>query len=92
LGDDRTVLQDGLEAALRIDREQKPRRTLLSNPDGTAIQTLCDAITKCEAYKSVAGHMAYTGGSGPVLTADLLAPYLFSKEVVPLYRTEWRHG
>jgi hypothetical protein len=84
LGDDRTILQVGLEAALRIDREQKPRRTLLSSVDRSVTQTLSDAIAKCEAYKSVAGYMAYTGGSGPVLTADLLATYLFSNADSPV--------
>jgi hypothetical protein len=40
---------------------------------------LSKAISECETFKSVAGDMAYTGGSGPILTADLLAGYLFSK-------------
>jgi hypothetical protein len=84
LDDDRTILQEGLEEALRIDRERKPRRTLISSPDSSVIQTLSDAIGKCEAYKFVAGHMAYTGGSGPVLTADLLATYLFNKADSPV--------
>jgi Apea-like HEPN len=79
LGEDRKILVAALESAVGAYRAQEPRPTLISRPDKSIIDGLSDAIKRCAAYNAVAGNYVYSGGSGPVLTADLMAPHLFQK-------------
>jgi hypothetical protein len=76
--DDRDILIDALENAARAYREQSPPPSLLSGPDSTVIDPLSAAIRRCAAFQSVAGHVLFSGGSGPVIDAPALASKLFS--------------
>src|SRR5262245_46406525 len=78
--DDRIVLIAALETATRAYREVDPQPTLLgSGPDRSIIDPLAAAVASCAAYQSVAGHVIFSGGSGPVLDAHALASHLFSR-------------
>ena len=86
LDEERKILISALEEAVKLDKEKFRGRGLLSTPDEAVLQKVRDAIEACASYKDVAGHAVYTGGSAPVLTADLLASSLFNKvdyETVP---------
>src|SRR6266702_6812330 len=83
--DDRSILLAALESALRVHQQQSPRPTLLSGPGEPVIHAISAAIRKCSAFKLVAGHVLYSGGSGPVIDAPLFATPLF-------YRAERNEG
>lgn len=76
---DRGLLIAALESALQAYQKQTPRPTILSGPDQSIIDALCSAIAKCSAFKQVAGHMLYSGGSGPVIDTHLFASDLFRR-------------
>jgi Apea-like HEPN len=77
---DRDILIAAFESAARAYRDKHPQRALLgSDPDSTILDPICAAIRRCAAFKTVAGHMVYSGGAGPVLDAPLLAVQLFEK-------------
>lgn len=78
--DDKAVLIGALENAARAYQEMNPHRTLLgSDPDHSVIDPLSAAIASCAAYQAVAGHVIFSGGSGPVLESHALAVRLFSR-------------
>ncbi len=80
--DDKAVLVSALENAARAYREMDPRPTLIgSDPDRSVIDPLLAAIESCAAYQAVAGHVIFSGGSGPVLESHALAVRLFSRGV-----------
>lgn len=80
MNDDKAILVAALERAAHAYKEINPRPTLLgSNPDASVLDPLSNAIETCDAYKAVAGHVLFSGGSGPVLHSPVLAMHLFSK-------------
>jgi hypothetical protein len=77
---DRAVLITALENAARTYRAKHPRPTLLGpDPDGSVLDPLAVAIASCAVYQAVAGHVIFSGGSGPVLESHSLAARLFSR-------------
>jgi Apea-like HEPN len=79
---DSEILTGALEIAALAYRRQIPNRTLLGpDPDRAVMDPVCAAIERCTAFKAVAGHMLFSGGSGPVLDAPSLATRLFDKGV-----------
>jgi hypothetical protein len=77
--DDKAILVSALENAARAYREMDPRPTLIGrDPDRSVIDALSAAIENCAAYQAVAGHVVFSGGSGPVLHSHALAMRLFS--------------
>ena len=80
MNNDKVILVAALERASHAYKEINPRPTLLgSGPDASVLTPLADAIKTCDAYKAVAGHVVFSGGSGPVLHSSILASRLFSK-------------
>lgn len=80
--DDRAILVGTLESAARTYEEVNPRPTLLgADPDSSVIGPIATAIASCAAYRAVAGHVIFSGGSGPVLGSHGLAVRLFSRGV-----------
>jgi hypothetical protein len=80
--DERAILVGALENAARTYAEMNPHPTLLgSDPDSSVIAPVASAIESCPAYQSVAGHVIFSGGSGPVLDSHGLAVRLFSRGV-----------
>jgi hypothetical protein len=80
--DERAILIGTLENAARTYAEIDPRPTLIgSDPDSSIIDPIATAIESCSAYQAVAGHMVFSGGSGPVLHSHALAVHLFSRGV-----------
>ena len=82
MNNDREILTAALESAARAYNAKNPRPTLIgSDPDRAIMEPLSEAVQRCVAYRTVAGHVLYTGGSGPVIDADWLAMNLFNKGV-----------
>jgi hypothetical protein len=82
MNDDKIILVAALERAARDYKAINPRPTLLGpGPDASVLGPLSAAIETCDAYKAVAGHVLFSGDSGPVLHAPELAERLFSKGV-----------
>jgi len=82
MNNDREILTAALESAARAYNAKNPRPTLIgSDPDRPIMEPLSEAVQRCAAYRTVAGHVLYTGGSGPVIDADWLAMNLFNKGV-----------
>ncbi len=80
--DDKAILTSALQNAARAYREMNPHPTLLGpNPDRSVLEPLSAAIGSCVAYRAVAGHVLFSGGSGPVLDSYSLAVRLFSRGV-----------
>ena len=80
MNDDKTILVTALERAAHAYKESNPLPTLLGpGPDASVLDPLSDAIETCDAYKAVAGHVLFSGGSGPVLHSPVLASRLFLK-------------
>jgi hypothetical protein len=80
--DDKTVLVSALENSARAYREMDPCPALIGrDPDQSVIDALSAAIENCAAYQAVAGHVIFSGGSGPVLDSHALAVRLFSSGV-----------
>jgi hypothetical protein len=80
--EDRAVLVSALEHAASDYRKIDPHPTILgSDPDQSVIDPLSTAIKSCAAYQAVAGHVIFSGGSGPVLDSHALAVRLFSTGV-----------
>jgi hypothetical protein len=77
---DRAVLITALENAARTYRAKHPRPTLLGpDPNGSVLDPLAVEIASCAVYQAVAGHVIFSGGSGPVLDSHSLAARLFSR-------------
>src|SRR4030081_3869403 len=82
MDDDKTVLVSALENAAHTYRDIDPHPTLLgSDPDRSVIDPLSAAIASCAAYQAVAGHVIFSGGSGPGLDSHGLAVRLFATGV-----------
>ena len=80
MSDDKSILVAALEDAVRAFRAANPHPSLLgSSPDQAVLDGLSSAIAQCAAYQVVAGHVVFSGGSGPILHAGPLASLLFSK-------------
>jgi hypothetical protein len=78
--DEEKTLISALEIAARTFREMHPNATLLgSDPNNSVLDPLTAAIEACESYRAVAGHMTFSGGSGPVIHSSSLAAQLFSR-------------
>jgi hypothetical protein len=80
--DEKAILVAALEDAARRYAELNPHRTLLGpDPDSSVMGPIATAIESCSSYQSVAGHVIFSGGAGPVLNSHGLADRLFSKGV-----------
>lgn len=77
--DDRNLLIAALESAWLAYQRQSPRPTILSGPTESILGELSEAIASCTSFKEVAGHMLYSGGSGPVIAPSLFAIHIFRK-------------
>ena len=54
------------------------------------LDPLCTAIETCEVFKAVAGHMLFSGSSGILLNAPILAmPLLYKAQVDIAAAAEW---
>lgn len=79
MGADRDRVTATLKDAVSAYRAKRPRPTLLSSPGPDILDPLSAAIRKCRAFEVVAGHVLFSGGSGPVLDAPLLSTHLFQR-------------
>jgi hypothetical protein len=72
---DRDILVPAVAEALARLEERERERTILGSypPDDAVVAPLAAAIEKCEVYKTVAGHSAFSGYSGVVLDARPLS-------------------
>jgi hypothetical protein len=79
---ERSVLISALEHAARAYQQLTPQPTLFgADPDRSIMGPISAAIKSCSSFQAVAGHVLFSGGSGPVLTSPMLASHLFSKGV-----------
>jgi hypothetical protein len=66
MSDDKAILVAALEKAALAYKEINPRPTFFGpGPDRSVLDPLAAAIETCNAYKAVAGHVIFSGGSGP---------------------------
>jgi len=94
MNDDREILIEALKIAVPIFRDKQKDRPIPSlsqlDPDSTVLDPLCTAIETCEVFKAVAGHMLFSGSSGILLNAPILAmPLLYKAQVDIAAAAQW---
>jgi Apea-like HEPN len=92
MDDDRDILINALESAVRAYGEKTTGATLLGRPapDSAVLDPVSAAIEKCAAFKLVADHVLFIAGYGVVLQSIGLAlPLVYRAEQNIIDAAEW---